>query len=159
MIIYLERFSYSDTETEGVLLAGDHKLATIEQPWLINPNGELGGMPFHSCIPDGMYRLSPWTRPSGAECWIIWNPKLGVHKLPVAHEHGVGRDLCLIHKGNWASDVQGCIAPGLRRMPMAKNNVFKPAVGASKGAMELLHDVLGNREHLLSITSVTGTYS
>ena len=159
MILYLRRYSYSDTETEGVLRFGNEVLYTIEQPWVPNPNGAPGGKPFHSCIPDGMYTLLPWTRPNGDEVWIISEPSLGVHKLPDHHERGYGRDLCLIHKGNWVTDIEGCIAPGIARLPMSnrKTGKVEQAVGNSTAAMKRLVRALGrNDRHILAITNETG---
>lgn len=166
MIVTLERFSYSDTETEGVLTVGNLRLATIEQPWVANPNGARGGKPSKSCIPDGVYTLRPWKRPDDGDddhaeedVWIIVNPELGVYKLPRDHEPGRGRNLCLIHKANFARHVRGCIAPGLHRQPMHDKKASRTvqAVQSSRKAMAKLRDMLGLENwHILSITSVTG---
>ena len=161
MIIKLKRYSYAEYETEGELIVGDKVFATIEQPWTPNPNGAKGGKPFESCIPDGMYVLLPFTRPtSGDEVWIIHNPKLGVYRLPEHHEEGEGRDLCLIHKANWASQIKGCIAPGLKRYPMedrmpdpTKPETIDQAVSSSGKAMKALRELLGEGQHVLSITN------
>lgn len=153
MKLILERFSYADTEVEGKLLLPDGaRLATIEQPWRKNPNGFPGGKPFESCIPDGKYSLEPWVRPSGDECWIMINPDLGVYR----HPHDLpavdgGRYLCLIHTGNWAHDVVGCIAPGWRRHHSERRTVL------SRVAMNALNRVLGRRDsHTLVIKPATG---
>ncbi len=158
MIIRLKRYSYGEYETEGQLIVGGSVFATIEQPWTPNPNGAKGGKPFESCIPDGMYRLSPFTRPNSAFVFIIFNPELGVFRLPENHEKGSGRDLCLIHKANWVTDIQGCIAPGLTRNPMGnpKTKQVEQAVGSSGNAMSALRKLLGYDQHILSITSETG---
>lgn len=156
MIIRLKRFSYGEYETEGVLVVGSTVLATIEQPWTPNPNGAPGGKPFESCVPDGMYNLKPFTRPSGEEAFILTNPELGVHYWPGDHELGSGRDLCLIHAGNWASDVQGCVAPGTGRMFMDDDGSLQPSVGASRTAMNLIREKLGTGQHILSIENDTG---
>jgi len=159
MIIRLKRFSYGEYETEGVFILGDLVLATIEQPWTPNPNGAAGGKPFESCVPDGTYNLKPFKRPSGEEAFILTNPKLGVHYWPGDHELGVGRDLCLIHAGNWASSVQGCIAPGVRRSPMADRKTEFPidqAVASSSKAMKRVREKLGTGQHILSIENDTG---
>ncbi len=158
MIIRLKRFSYSETETEGVLIVGSNKFATIEQPWVSNPNGAKGGLPFQSCVPDGMYRLSPFTRPDESEVWIFFNPSLGVHRFPQDHQKDRGRNLCLIHSANWARQIQGCVAPGLSRLPMAdpKTETIAQAVSSSGAAMRSLHKLLGSGPHVLSITSELG---
>ena len=159
MLIKLERFSYSDTETEGVLRVGSLRLATIEQPWVPNPNGSPGGKPFQSCIPDGMYRLTYFERPNGDDAYIIYNPDLGVYRSPHDVEAGKGRYLCLFHKANWAHQVHGCVAPGMRREALARpmDGFTAPAVRSSGTAMGKLVGQLGKgAQHLLSITSVVG---
>lgn len=166
MIIKLKRYSYSEFETEGQLIVGSKVFATIEQPWTPNPNGKPGGKPFESCIPDGMYRMAPFKRPDDGDAdhaeedvWIIFNDKLGVYRLPSDHMRGNGRDLCLIHKANWASNVQGCVAPGLKRNPMVDPNTDKmaQAVSSSGSAMAMLCEILGvDSQHILSITNETG---
>lgn len=167
MIVRLKRYSYGEYETEGELIVGSKVFATIEQPWTPNPNGAKGGKPFESCIPDGMYRLTSFIRPNrtgdSAKAFIIWNPDLGVYRLPQDHEPGQGRNLCLIHKANWASQIQGCIAPGLSRWPMVdptpdpnKPNTVDQAVKDSGLAMGQLRDLLFEGQHILSITNETG---
>ena len=68
----LQRFCYSDSETEGLLWLpdDDDPIHTLERPW--RPDAP-GGMPFESCVPDGTYRLLPHTRPSGAEVLALRN--------------------------------------------------------------------------------------
>ena len=161
MLITLKRFSYGEFETEGQLIIGNKIFATIEQPWTPNFNGAPGGKPFESCVPDGMYRLMPFVRPkSSAKVYLLLNEDLGVYRFPQDHVHGSGRDLCLIHVANWARQVQGCIAPGMSRLPMVDKkgdfNYPVQAVGSSGAAMRLIRDLLGERQHLLSIENDTG---
>ncbi len=159
MIIRLKRFSYGRFETEGRLLIGDKQFATIERPWIPNPNGAPGGKPFESCIPDGMYRLAPHKRPNGDHVFIIFNPDLGVYRFPQDHEPGHGRHLCLIHKGNWALDVVGCIAPGIYRKAMPDKRTkwdIDQAVARSVPAMNQIRDLLGEQQHILTITNECG---
>lgn len=159
MIIRLKRFSYSRTETEGVLVMPNGELLnTIEQPWVPNPNGAKGGKPFHSCIPDGIYRLLPWKRPSGALVWLMFNPELGVHKLPSDHTFGYERDLCLWHVANFVTDIQGCVGPGRGRVIMRnrKTGNYELSVASSSAAMRILEQHLGRSEHILSIEPTKG---
>ena len=161
MLITLKRYSYAATETEGVMeLPTGERLATIEPPWIPNPNGAKGGQPFESCIPDGMYTINPWARPDGSLVWIIVNPALGVYRQPSdLPAPGEGRYLCLIHAGNWSTDVVGCVAPGIARLPMRnpKLNKIAQAVTSSKAAMRLINEKVSRRgPHILSIESVTG---
>ncbi len=158
MLIKIERFSYSKDETEGVMiLPNGRRFATIERPWVPNPNGAKGGQPNVSCIPDGMYRLLPHESRSKGSVFIIFNPLLGVFKFPQDHEPGEGRNVCYIHSANWAWQLEGCIAPGLTRMPLKPTGqVVMPAVASSGAAMSILRSVIGGRPHLLSITNNTG---
>ena len=158
MHLKLERFSYSPTETEGRLYVnGDVSFATIEPPWIPNPNGARGGKPFESCVPNGMYVLLPWKRPDGDEVYLFYNPQLGVHILPEDHEKGIGRDLCLIHAANFAHEVVGCIAPGKERTAMDDGDGLVPAVAWSRSAMETLQAVLGFQRHMLTIVNAVAT--
>lgn len=111
--LFLERFSYSPTETEGYLfLRDDTVLHTLERPWI----GEHpGGTPFESCIPDGEYQLIPHVRPNGHSVYAMRNHDLHVYYTAEERGENPGRYLCLLHSGNYVDDVVGCIAPGLVR--------------------------------------------
>ncbi len=127
--LVLQRFCYSETETEGVLwLTNDESLCTLERPWI---DGLPGGMPFESCVPDGEYELIPHIRPNGDAVYALRNPDLAV--FYTAQERGAepGRYLILIHSANWVEQVVGCIAPGLVRT-IAEN---KRMVRSSRTAM------------------------
>lgn len=159
MLLYLRRYSYSDTETEGVLTdpSGELRLATIERPWIPNPNGAPGGKPSASCVPDGLYRLQPHVRPNGDNVYILTSSELGVYRFPQDHMPDRGRNLILIHAANWADQVEGCIAPGLSRNPMVRNGRIAQAVANSGAAMARLRDVLGHEEeHEIIIINDTG---
>ena len=68
---------------------------TVERPWANNA-------PNISCIPEGTYTLkSRRFYRGGYDTWEVTN-------VP-------GRSLILIHKGNTAEHVEGCIALGTRR--------------------------------------------
>lgn len=152
MIIRQRRFSYSKTEVESrVTLSDGTEFALVEQNWIKNPNGAIGGYPFYSCVPDGMYQLLPWVSPTKGAVYLIYNPKLGVHKLPEHHKIDYERDLCLWHVGNYAHDVEGCGAIGLDRAE-AWHGVVR-----SRKALALLNEKLGRETtHILSIESVLG---
>lgn len=109
----LERYAYSETETEGRLWLNDETaLYTLERPWI---GGLPGGMPFESCVPDGEYELLPHTRPDGSQVYALRNPDCGVYYTDQERGDRDGRYLILIHPANWVSQVVGCIAPGLVR--------------------------------------------
>ena len=75
--LVLQRYAYSETETEGFLwLNADEFVHTLERPWI---DGLPGGMPFESCVPDGLYELIPHTRPNGDFVFALRNPDLSVY--------------------------------------------------------------------------------
>jgi hypothetical protein len=83
-------------------------------------------MPFYA-VPDGIYRLEPFVRPNGDRVFRLFNEELHVFKTEEERPNGVGRFLCLIHAANRASEVQGCVAPGMNRVihegePMVTNS-------------------------------------
>jgi hypothetical protein len=105
--LILER--WGDHEEHGTLgqfyHEGKYIVDAIERPWMQNQNGI-------SCIPDGVYNLSSITRSNGDEAYAVVNKNLGVYRLASERPNGVGRFAVLIHKANWMTDVEGCIAPG-----------------------------------------------
>jgi hypothetical protein len=138
----IERFAYLNECTRGKMYVGDQVFHTIERPWVPNPQG-AGGTPFESCIPDGIYRVRAYTRPSGKKAFILSNPDNGVFEQQEDMEGATGRYLILIHPGNTVDDVVGCIAPGLIG--------YDRSVGNSRAAMLKLHEALEGYEHDLRI--------
>ena len=113
MKLLLERFCYSETETEGRLwLDGETAFYTLERPWI---GGVPGGVPFRSCVPDGTYELVEHQRQNGDLVFALRNPDLGVYYTEEERGDQPGRYLILIHAGNYVEDVVGCIAPGIDR--------------------------------------------
>ena len=91
MLITLQR-SYLPHCVIGQLdIPGHHTYATIERPWVGNKTNI-------SCIPEGVYECRPF---SGSKFKDVWQ----LMDVP-------DRSYILIHAGNWAKDVQGCIAVG-----------------------------------------------
>lgn len=87
----LIRLAYLPTVTLGRLTLPDGvRLYTVERPWIEN-------RPSISCIPEGEYECAPrrFFR-GGYEAAEVLN-------VP-------GRSHILFHVGNWARDVEGCIA-------------------------------------------------
>ena len=142
MNITLKRFAYLDDCTRGVLQIGNHSFQTIERPWIKDPD-RPGGASNESCVPDGVYRVRSYTRPSGKKAYILSNEDLGVYEYPQDRENASGRFLILIHPGNTVSDVVGCIAPGLTGTDRA--------VKSSRHAMLKIHELLEGYEHELRI--------
>lgn len=129
MQLVLQRYCYSETETEGRLwLNDDESLYTLERPWI---DGVPGGMPFESCVPDGEYSLIRHRRPNGDEVFALRNPALAVYYTEQERGNNPGRYLILLHSANWVEQIVGCIAPGLVRT-IANN---KRMVRSSRDAM------------------------
>lgn len=150
MNLLLVRSSLGPIASEGTLSAGAMKLFTLEDRWNDNK-------PFASCIPAGEYQLLTFDSPKHPACWVMYNPALNIYRQPgeiPPGQKGVGRFACLIHAGNWETDVEGCIAVGLRRgltrNPKA-NNRLEPSVHDSRAAMDKLRAVLGAGPHTLTI--------
>ncbi len=110
-VLLLERYAYLPDRVSGILhLPNGQRFHTIERPWMPD-EVHAGGTPSKSCVPDGLYQLEPFTRPSGREVIMLSNPDLGVDRYETDRP-GQARYLVLIHAGNYAHDVEGCIAPG-----------------------------------------------
>jgi len=111
--LILERFNYSETETEGHLWLNDNEFVhTLERPWI---DGVPGGMPFESCVPDGEYMLIQHERPNGDRVFALRNPDLHVYYTKQERGSEPGRYLILCHSANYVEQVVGCIAPGMVR--------------------------------------------
>lgn len=141
MRILLERYAYMKDRTMGVLYAGNEILYTVERPWIRTPNS-MGGAPFESCVPDGLYELIPFNSPKHPNTWALENPALDVH----VEQRPVGRYAILIHSGNHVSDVVGCIAPGL--------STDDESVWHSRAAMDRIRNTLDGGRHWLNIKPV-----
>ena len=96
MKLLIERYPHSKKETigSGFVLENDfikYEFLTLELPWKDNKKRV-------SCIPIGEYPVVK-----------RWSKKFGdhFHILDVPN-----RDYILIHKGNYHTDILGCILPG-----------------------------------------------
>lgn len=152
MNLILERYCYGYAlpirrPTEGRLFVGDHLLWTVEDPWNDNK-------PFDSCVPDGVYDLVPHHSPKHPDTWALVNPDLDIYRLPDDRPNGKGRFAILIHAGNWETDVEGCIAPGMS--PALHGD--RPMVVRSQTAMALLRKELGEGSHTLQIRAFRGAH-
>jgi len=126
---HLERFAYLPGGTLGELrIEGLPKIWTVERPWEGNRKGE-------SCIPEGEYGLKPHTG----------------NVQPAILIAGVrDRFAILFHIANKASELRGCIAPGMHYMVS-----LSPSVLNSRDAMTKLMEQFtkqGN-QGALTITS------
>ena len=149
MNILVVRSSLGPIASEGTLSAGAFKCFTLEDRWNDNK-------PFASSIPPGVYDLLPWDSAKHPECWVIVNPALNIYRQPgdiPPGKKGEARFACLIHAGNWETDVEGCIAVGMRRglTKNPKSNRMEPSVHDSRVAMDKLRAVLGREADRLEI--------
>ena len=147
MELILERFAHLKDRTMGVLSFKDVELYTIERPWIPSPY-HRGGKNFESCVPDGEYTLRPFNSEKHPDCFILENEDLDVFQITPQGAGTKGRWAILIHVGNSAEDVVGCIAPGLNLEEECYGHVWK-----SRLAMDLLREKLGERNHTLIIIS------
>jgi hypothetical protein len=159
MDLMLVRWAYGRTFTLGSLPIAGQVLATIERPWIPDPDTdtELAGKENESCVPDGEYTLRPhYSEKYPADSWAyaLVNPGLGVYysdaDIPAGQKYG--RSKILIHPANYVRQLQGCIAPGLRH----HYNV-EPTVQDSVNAMNVLRATLGKATHRLIIRPTSGT--
>lgn len=148
MNLTLKRFSYTPDYCEGALYLNDAQLCwTIERPWRDNA-------PNISCIPDGdCYQWIPHVRPSGSKVWCVLGGTVCQYEHQITSDNHKTRYLILIHSANWAEQLGGCIAPGLKRKP--------GMVTKSRDAMRMLHEKLdpwfrNNRSIPFSIVNDTG---
>ena len=106
----LVRFGSFKDRTIGRLNYNGEHFFTVERPWLDNQQNV-------SCIPTGFYKLGRVDSPRfGPNTWQIENVS--------------GRSHILIHVGNTAADVIGCVAIGMGLFPQLQG------VSSSKQAIE-----------------------
>lgn len=123
--------------TVGTLLNEDGEFIcyTIERKWLNNK-------PSVSCIPEGVYDLTPTISPKFGQTYCVTNSMLGV-----SLSGQTTRTHILFHKANKPSQLQGCIAPvssfGIMDDEWAGFN--------SKAAYDRFMAILNGGEHKLEI--------
>lgn len=152
MNLELVRHAYLDDMTLGALKTPDFRLATIERPWLQNPDGP-GGMVSESCVPDGPYQLIPHDSERFPDTYALIAHYLGVYYQGRPEGQEWGRTAILIHIGNRVEDVEGCIAVGMSHGRLEGERV----VLRSRGAMDRLRELLGRENHQLRIRPTKGT--
>lgn len=92
--LHLIRRAYLPKGTYGELyLPGGESIWTLECPWKDN-------VPNISCIPEGLYGMTRDTFKDRYPNYRVVNPPPGRYGIE-------------IHRGNYAKDLQGCIAVGL----------------------------------------------
>lgn len=151
-MLTLVRHAYLPNCTLGNLAVGDVTFATMERPWIVNPAGR-GGMPSKSCVPDGQYSLFPHNSARFPNVYAIESRGLGVYYQALPPGQTWGRTAILLHVGNFARDVIGCIAIGLRHATVNGEH----AVLESGVALDRLRTLLGAERHQLMIRPTAGT--
>ncbi len=129
-MIFLDRIKFTSNETFG-MLTGDpiqSHVFTIERPWLNNQHGI-------SCIPNGVYDVEKYISPTKGDVWLLQN-------VP-------NRSEIEIHPANFASQLEGCIAPGNAMGEIGG----VPAVLGSQVTFHMLKSVLPDKFQL----TITGT--
>jgi len=113
-MLTIER-TYRRYGTYGIVFTeSDPICMTLERPWISDPSGLfIGGKPFESCIPEGIYRLKPalYVTRKGTkyETFVFINHDLGVAEYQ--HEGDHVRYACKIHPANKVEQLSGCTAP------------------------------------------------
>lgn len=104
---------------------------TIEQPWDDN-------IPYHSCVPSGLYTLEPHSSSRHPIAYALANADLRIfHTLPHDAVYGDRAD-CLIHAANWAYQLEGCIAPGSHLIDSEKGLMVTDSDASVKKLFEIL---------------------
>jgi len=118
-MIELIRFGLFKDRTIGRLIYEGDVFYTVEKPWLDNQQNI-------SCIPTGIYQLGRVNSPKfGPATWEVKN-------VP-------NRSHILIHAGNTAHDVIGCLAVGMGVFGQLQG------VSSSRKAIENLYLMMSNK--------------
>lgn len=149
MILTLTREQFLTDCTLGLIEVAGKKFFTIERPWEAHPAAR-GGVEYRSCVPEGSYRLIPWTRPSGEKTFALSNPQIDVYQTPFdvpRERRGIARSLILIHAADYVHDVLGGIGIGLGR----KSEQYGWVVLQSRDAMNQIRTLVAHRFDLTLI--------
>lgn len=143
---------YQDTNcSQGVLKIGDHSFQTMERPWISHAYAPCGRKGV-SCIPPGVYQLFRHDTEAHPHTFALVNPTRWVYHfdedVPVG-QAGLARTCVLIHAANYASELRGCIAPGLARSVDGARRMVTSSRMAMQEILSLLPWVGG--EHTLEI--------
>lgn len=157
MHLTLVRWAYGPAFTLGTLYGDGVRLATLERPWVPDPDSPLlAGESKISCVPDGEYILRPHISekyPTDRHAYSLENEDLGVYYTrPIPAGQKYGRTAILIHNANYVRELLGCIAVGLHH-----NYTVEPTAQDSLAAMRVLRAALGRAQHKLFIRPVEGT--
>lgn len=138
----LTRTAYTDQGTFGVLEGEGLRLFTLECPWRDNRR-------MVSCIPEGKYR-------------VVWVPSQRFKRHTYRLLNVPSRDGVLIHSANfagdpdmgWISQLNGCIAFGLRQGALRnRNGAVQAAILSSAPAIRMFEERLAQKPFTLEIVS------
>lgn len=135
MILALVRSDYLATCTLGKLHIDGHLFATIERA----QSGD------HPCIFEGKYKLVPHKSPKFGDVYAFVGDQCYEWAIPDGQN---GRCLILLHPANLASELLGCVAPGLSHGVIGQEK----AVLNSRAAMAAIREMLGHEEHSITVT-------
>lgn len=130
MRLFLERYQYDDKQTLGKLYLLDYKdniIADWHSLELPNKNNQRRV----SCIPEGVYKARKHNSPKfGKSLWLQDVPN---------------RSEILIHKGNYHSDILGCILIGSDLADINKDGYLDVtnSTNSIKELMSLIEDIDG----------------
>lgn len=132
MEAFLIRTKSNSTQTTGKFLVYDYdrkiaEFASVELPWKNNKRGV-------SCIPDGEYQCLPRTTGKYAG--------RAFHVRSIGSDEVVGRTHILIHPANFAHELEGCIAIGMRATDIDGDGNID--VASSVAAVEKLQSIVSN---------------
>ena len=157
MNLTLARHNDNGLRTYGDLIVGPANFKTIELPWIKAPSPWWRSIPCgvkgSSCVPTGQYELVPHRSSKHGRTFALRNPALWIYyteaEIPKA-QRGIARSFCLIHAANYADELAGCIAPGLKR---GTNPARGDLVTNSQAAMARIRELVPWQPgHTLTIT-------
>lgn len=132
---YLPEGTFSDLSIDG-----NYFCHTVERAWDNNKS-------MISCIPEGIYNLTPHVSPKYGECFIVSNKDIGVAKYKTSSMRwGI-----LLHPANWPYQLNGCIAPVKQLMVIGG----KYGGNNSRATTKDLFEELGFEKHELEIITKT----
>ena len=133
-LLKLIRFAYLPNATFGRLIfPTGRSYFTVECPWLHNAAGK-------SCIPEGNYQLG--LRMSE----VVRRTTRGMFTKGWEIQDVPGRTYIMFHVGNWASDVEGCVAVGQTFGAMPKGP-HQLGVGNSRIAYNEFMAIMATRKN------------
>ncbi len=143
MMLTLRRDMSGPDVTLGVLEVGEHKLFTIEKPFVPNEQGGKAGAPFISCLPKGVYKLQAFKLPSGEKGYVVSNPSMDVFQMPYEvpkQRNGACRARVTIRAANYAFEAVDAIGIGIQR----QKTQLGWKLERSLDGMNILRTVLGS---------------